>query len=298
MRDNTTASRKFIDLIRQASSKWVNWDPPIEIKVGDYGTIDSQSGELYVEGNIYDVAFQTALDNQGLKINLSEQSCQPQKGIIEDNMIISSSGVKQMDFSARPEVSDLNLVSAPIKVEFQFEEGKRGAVLVLYKPLHISIPRGKVLTLMHKAIVLQDKYLVTGTFTSPGYYIYLSNRSGERLAVALTASAPVPAAVGLTADGTASMDWWTDAQAAFLRKAFDKNLEYRYTPLYTLKKRQQFWARVFRGDEEEETEDDLWPDCATPWQPLDDDGIEDPVWEDNEDELTPRSAVEGTFPFA
>jgi hypothetical protein len=33
MRDNTAASRKFIDLIRQASSKWANWDPPIEIKV-------------------------------------------------------------------------------------------------------------------------------------------------------------------------------------------------------------------------------------------------------------------------
>jgi len=33
MRDGTAASRKFIDLIRQASSKWANWDPPIEIKV-------------------------------------------------------------------------------------------------------------------------------------------------------------------------------------------------------------------------------------------------------------------------
>ena len=26
--------RKYIDLIRQVSSKWVNWDPPIEIRVG------------------------------------------------------------------------------------------------------------------------------------------------------------------------------------------------------------------------------------------------------------------------
>lgn len=25
--------RKYIDLIREASSKWVNWDPPIEIRV-------------------------------------------------------------------------------------------------------------------------------------------------------------------------------------------------------------------------------------------------------------------------
>lgn len=28
-----SASRKFIDLIFQTSSKWANWDPPIPIKV-------------------------------------------------------------------------------------------------------------------------------------------------------------------------------------------------------------------------------------------------------------------------
>lgn len=25
--------RKYTDLILQASSKWINWDPPVEIKV-------------------------------------------------------------------------------------------------------------------------------------------------------------------------------------------------------------------------------------------------------------------------
>jgi hypothetical protein len=300
MRDNTAASRKFIDLIRQASSKWANWDPPIEIKVGDYGTIDSESGELDVEGNIYDKAFQTSLNNQDLKINLSEQSCQPQKGGIDDNMIMSSSGVKQGDFSLKPEVSFLNLVSASVKAEFQFQEGKRGAVLVMHKPQQEYIPRGKVLTLVHKAVELRDKYLVTSTFTCPGYYIYLSNKSGERIALALAASAPIPAAAGLTAGGTASVDWWTNAQAAFLRKAVDKAGLYRYTPLYTLKLHRPYsWVpRIFRGEQEEETEDDLWPDCPPPWQPLDEDGEEEPVWEEKDDEFTPRSAVEGIFPFA
>lgn len=300
MRDSTAASRKFIDLIRQASSKWANWDPPIKIKVGDYGTIDSESGELDVDGNIYDKTFQTSLNKQGLKINLSEPSCQPQIGAVDDNMIMSSSGVKQGDFSVKPEVSFLNLASASVKAEFQFQEGKRGAVLVMHKPRQEYIPRGKVLTLVHKAIELHDKYLVTSTFTCPGYYIYLSNKSGERIALALTASAPIPAAAGLTAGGTASVDWWTDAQAAFLRKAVDKAGLYLYTPLYTLKHRQNSWVpRLFRGKEEEETtEDDLWPDCIPPWQPLDEDGEEDPVWEDKDDEFAPRSAVEGSLPFA
>ncbi|KAG1745021.1 uncharacterized protein EDB91DRAFT_1050155 [Suillus paluster] len=281
MRD-IAASRKFIDLIRQASSKWANWDPPIEIKVGDYGRIDSDSGELEVEGNIYDKAFQTSLDQQGLKINLSDSSYQPKKGAVDDNMIMSSSGVKQGEFSMKPEVSLLNLASASVKAEFQFQEGKRGAVLVMHKPRQEYIPPGKVLTLVHKADELQDKYLVTSTFTCPGYYLYLSNKSGERVGLALAASVPIPAAMGVTAGGEVSVDWWTDAQAAFLRKAFDKAGQYRYTPLYALKYRSNGWfGRRFRGDEElHQTEDDLWPDCSPPWQPLDEDGDEDPLWEE------------------
>ncbi|KAG2064751.1 hypothetical protein BDR04DRAFT_1130653 [Suillus decipiens] len=275
------ASRKFIDLIRQASSKWANWDPPIEIKVGDFGKIDNETGELDVEGNIYDPAFQKSLKTQGLTIDLTDSSCQPQKGGVDDNIIMSSSGVKQGDFSAKPEVSFLNLASASVKAEFQFQEGKRGAVLVMHKPQQEYIPRNKVLTLVHKAVELHDKYLVTSTFKCPGYYIYLSNKSGERIALALTATAPIAAAAGLTAGGTASVDWWTDAQAAFLRKAVDKAGQYRYTPLYTLKhRRTPLMARLFRGETEEELEDFLWPDCITPWQPLDEDGMEDPAWED------------------
>ncbi|KAG1775496.1 hypothetical protein EV702DRAFT_972887 [Suillus placidus] len=284
----TAPSRKFIDLIYQSSSGWANWNPPIEIKVGDYGNIDKESGQLDVEGNIYDPEFQTSLNNQGLKINLSEPSCQPQTGGVDEDMITSSSGVKQADFSVNPEVSLLNLASASLKAEFHFQEGKRGAVLVMVKPQQEFIPLGKVLTLVHKATELHDKYLVTSRFTCPGYCIYLSDTSGEKIALALTASAPIPATVGLTAGGTASMDWWTNAQVAFLRKALDKAGQYRYTPLYTLKRRRNNWIqRVFRngGEEEEEeevtmTEDHLWPDCTPPWQQLDEDGIEDSVWED------------------
>lgn len=67
------ASRKYIDLIQQASSKFANWDPPHLIKVGcptlnlcgnlsrpahsqagDYGKIDRETGKFEKEGNIYD----------------------------------------------------------------------------------------------------------------------------------------------------------------------------------------------------------------------------------------------------
>ncbi|KAG1745022.1 uncharacterized protein EDB91DRAFT_1271499 [Suillus paluster] len=256
-----------------------------EVVGGDYGTINNDTGELKVEGNIYDKSFQTSLNQQGLKINLSEY--QPKKGAVDNNMIILSQGVKQEEFSLKPEVSIHNLASASFKAEFQFQGGKRGAVLVMHKPLQEYIPPGKVLMLVHKANELHGKYLVTKAFTCPGYYFYLSNKSREKAGLALTAR-------------EASVDWWTDVRAAFLRKAFDKTEQYRYTPLYALKHRSNGWfGRRCRGDEERVTEDDLWPDCMPPWQPLDEDGDEDPVWEEDVDEdFSRRSAVESSFPFA
>lgn len=295
MRD-TAASRKFIDLIRQASSKWANWDPPIEIKVGHYGTINSETGELEVEGNIYDAEFQESLNRQGLRINLSDSSCQPVKGAVEEDMIMSSIGVKMGRFSLTPEVSIFNLASASVKAEFQFQEGKRGAVLVMHQPQQEYIPPGNVLTIVHKAIELQDKYIVNSIFKCPAYYLYLSNKTGEKVSLALAASLPIPAAAGVTAGGAISLDWWTDAQVAFLRKAFDKAGQYRFTPLYNLKRRQNWRQRLFRGEKETLTEDDLWPDCTPPWDPLDEDGDEDPVYEENDDDFSPsQSAVEGRF---
>ncbi|EKM60622.1 uncharacterized protein PHACADRAFT_189748 [Phanerochaete carnosa HHB-10118-sp] len=47
------ASRKYVDLIREASSKWANWDPPKTIQAGDFGTIDKKSGQFERAGNIY-----------------------------------------------------------------------------------------------------------------------------------------------------------------------------------------------------------------------------------------------------
>ncbi|KAG2749691.1 hypothetical protein P692DRAFT_20732431 [Suillus brevipes Sb2] len=292
-----SASRKFIDLIFQSSSKWANWDPPIPIKVGDYGTIDRKTGVLIVKGNIYDETFQESLTQQGLMINLS--SCQPVKGAVEGDMIMSSIGVKTGEISLTPQVSALDLASASINAEFQFQEGRRGAVLVMHKPQQEYIPQGRVLSIIHEARELKDKYIVSSTFTCPGFYLYLSNKSGEKVKLALTANAPVAAAIGVSAGGGASVDWWTDTQAALLRKAFDQAGQYRYTPLFDLKRRQHWFERTFRGVEEHPTEDDMWPDCSPPWNPLDEDGNEEDAYdESDEDSVPPQSAVEGSFPFA
>ncbi|KAG2148843.1 hypothetical protein DEU56DRAFT_782498 [Suillus clintonianus] len=260
-------ARKFIDLIFQASSKWANWNPDIEIKVGDYGTINRESGRLIVEGNIYDAVFQESLKQQGLMINLSDVSCQPTNlGAVEKDIIMLSMGVEKGNFAFKPEASSPNLDSASVKAEFQFQEGKRGAALVMHKPQEEFIPLDGVLGIIHEANQLKDKYVVDSTLKCPAYYLYLSNKSGEKISLALAAS---PA--GVATDGEASVDWWTDAQAGFLRQAFDKAGQHRYTPIYTLKRMLQ---PLVHGAEEHLAEDDPRPDCIPPWDPLDEDGNE------------------------
>lgn len=73
-KQHKTTQRKYIDLIKGSSEKWVNWLAPKNIRVstgspclscsgpfdqastnqaGDFGTVDRITGELFVEGNIY-----------------------------------------------------------------------------------------------------------------------------------------------------------------------------------------------------------------------------------------------------
>lgn len=103
---DAVASCKFIDLIQQASSKRANWDSLIDNKAGHYGTINSETGELEVEGNIYDACFQQSSRQHGLGNNLTYPSYQPIKGAIEDDIIISSANVKKGELlgSGKPEV--------------------------------------------------------------------------------------------------------------------------------------------------------------------------------------------------
>ncbi|KAF9221217.1 hypothetical protein BS17DRAFT_785511 [Gyrodon lividus] len=69
-------SRKFINLILTAA----NWDPPADIKVGDYGTINRATGSFEWEGNIYNSHFQAELNLSPFKmdpIDLTDARLQP-----------------------------------------------------------------------------------------------------------------------------------------------------------------------------------------------------------------------------
>jgi len=266
--------RKYIDLIRQVSSKWVNWDPPIEIQVGAYGTVDKETGEFIMEGNVYDPAFQDELDKHNAGIRMLDYP--PQEGPIEGDFVIASRGAKHRNLNVDAEVDVPGIASAIVKGQWLFQRSKRDAVLIMHSPRQRFLPRNVVLDPLYKVDKLIDKSLVTSIHVCPAYSMYLSDKSGDKVSLALVAQGPVTGIAGITAGGGGGFTWWADAQTGIHRKACDETGNYTFTPLFSLKrqiKRNRRWIRdTIRP---EPTGDELWYDHSPPWDPLDEDGEED-----------------------
>jgi hypothetical protein len=65
--------------------------------------INRQSGNLEVQGSIYDAAFQESLNQQGFTLDLSDTSCQPIRGAVKEDIVMSSTVTQEGDFSIESE---------------------------------------------------------------------------------------------------------------------------------------------------------------------------------------------------
>jgi hypothetical protein len=74
----------------------------VDRQVGAYGEVENETGELRVDGNIYDPEFQAELNRLGLTIRMADHP--PEEGGVEDDFIVSSKGAKRIDLSAGPDV--------------------------------------------------------------------------------------------------------------------------------------------------------------------------------------------------
>ncbi|KAJ7759647.1 hypothetical protein B0H16DRAFT_1534018 [Mycena metata] len=260
------ASRKYIDLIREVSSKWASWDPPHLIRVGDYGTVDKDTGRFEKDGNIYD-------DPAIATLSLDHQ---PEILAPDEEMVFSSQTEHNHEFSLSPEIKIPGIAEASIKGQWKFKTGKRGALLVMAKPRSCKFSSENVLL---KRLVdrpeLKDKYLVTETVSCHAYSLYLSNKSDDTVSLALVASTPIPVAPLLSAGGDVGGSWWSKTGSGVFRHGCAPQGTYSFTPLFVLKQIRK--KTVFsRGPVEEEDE---WKNVDTPWWPLDEDGEEE-VFED------------------
>ena len=83
--------RLYVDLIFRQSGCFANWDPTTVLRVGDYGTVRENDGELDVQGNIYDDGFG---EKYGLQLPL------PVTNTPSGEYVICSDGVRQTSLSS------------------------------------------------------------------------------------------------------------------------------------------------------------------------------------------------------
>jgi hypothetical protein len=259
-------SRKFVELIHATSTKWVNWDPLNEIKVGDYGVINRETGILDKEGNIYE-------DSDPIIANLAVQH-KPLTEDPEDKLILSSVGVMHHELDDAAECGIDGLANASIKGQWKFgPPARRGGLLVMSRPRRSYVPPKVLLKHLVDLPIFKNKVLVTEIVSCPAYSFYLSTPDNDVLELALIGTTPTPP--GTAVEGDAEATWKSRNKGGTVRQACDPNGLYNYTPLYILKKiRQKHLLRreSYRPPPEN---DDLWIDVQEPWEPLDDEGEEE-----------------------
>jgi len=252
-------SRKFVELIHATSTKWTNYDPLNQIKVGDYGIINRESGILQKEGNIYE-------DPDADIANLAIQH-KPLTGDPGEPLILSSIGVIQQELDEDADCGIDGFASASIKGQWKFGP-KRGAVLLVSRPRSTHVPPKVLLKHLIDFPVFKNKVLVTEVISCPAYSLYLSNPDEDVLELALTGT-------GTANGGDAEAAWKGHNKGGIVQQACDPNGSYKYAPLYILKKLRTKHLLRRESPRPPPVDDDLWMDCQEPWEPLDDDGDEE-----------------------
>ncbi|KAJ7479504.1 hypothetical protein FB451DRAFT_161592 [Mycena latifolia] len=262
------ASRKYIDLIQTASSKWASWDPPHPIKVGDYGTIDRETGRFDKDGNIY--------DDPATKALMAHHPAE--KLAPDEQLVIASETATKRELSLGPQVSVAGIADASLKGHWTFKSGKTGALLVMASPRSVLLSAGPLLKHLIDVPALRDKYLVTETVACHAYSMYLSSKSDDKISLALLATVPVIAAPLVSAGGEVGGGWWRATGAGVFRHGCAPPGTECFTPLFVLRRVRKKSYFPYRGAPEEDIEDeDLWEEAESPWDPLDEDGEEKPV---------------------
>jgi len=266
------ASRKFIDLIHQTSSKWANWSPSHGVEVGDYGKIDKESGEFVRQGNIYQDIQELCKDETTIKLVLEHR---PEHAARENVFSVVTDKVKCVDLQSTTGIQVPGLADASIKGQWVFGSG-RGALLIMAHPRSSRLPPDVLLDRLADIKKLKNMCLVTEVISCPAYSIYLSSKSSESVDLALLGSFPVPHAPGATATNNTVVKWWSQNASGFFR-AGDASGRDEYKPLFTLKEvfKRKGFLRDGRLPPPDPTGDDRWSIVQVPWEPLDEDGEED-----------------------
>jgi len=260
-RSRENAQRKYVDLIKEAAAKWPNWDPPRRIYAGDFGTINKKTGELVVEGNIY-----SHVDTKEIA---SRHPAVPAPEV--DQFEIHSYEVRGIDINTSAG-ANAAVPTAPgviFKWQWQFNS-KRGAVLLMHTPQLTRVPDQFFNSETLRLPILRGKMVVYQTWNCPGYFMYLSTRSSERVAVNLQTNVVNPATPAVIFNPNMSLSWVAEGCTGVRQHAYRQDRI--YTPLFCLKK---ITKPLLRRDDSGLGRDG-WHEADVPWDDLDDEGVTEP----------------------
>jgi len=259
-RSRENAQRKYIDLIKRAAAKWPNWDPPRNIRPGDFGTVNKKTGELIVEGNIY------------THPDIAQIACQhrPIRAAEVDHYHINSFEVRQLGVNADAGAEIPNVQGIVFESRWLFNN-KRGAILLMHKPRMTHIPDEFFLAASLHLPILKGKYVVSQVWNCPGFYMYLSNRSKEQVTVNLRANFTHPTAPGINVNPSLTFSWSTEGCTGVRQYAYQPDAV--YTPLFHLRSvRKPLLRRGENGGPGKEA----WYESDVPWGHLNDEGETEP----------------------
>ncbi|KAF7789561.1 hypothetical protein EIP86_000507 [Pleurotus ostreatoroseus] len=282
------ANRKYIDLIFDETSLWASYmpfkaSPP---KVGDYGSIDRQTGEFEYQGNIYE-----SKEILAEVPELKENRCQPVVGQVISKWVVTAKTAKQADVTLAPTASVLlpegdlaSVAEASIDVEVAFRADERGAVLAMYQPRTTDLPKDVILGKLSKVQALKSPgiYLVTKVVSCPAYALQISDKGSSSVRVKFVGQLPISAAPGVTVGGQMGVGWKSEHVGSSYQEACNVKGEYTYCPLFSLKQVRPKPSIKFRQAGDTRKGDDTWVDIVPPWAPLDEEGDEIPYEDDFE----------------
>ncbi|KAG2130421.1 uncharacterized protein EDB93DRAFT_1108410 [Suillus bovinus] len=259
---NSHAQRKFIELIFDRTGKYANWDPLPKFR------IDKHTGNLSVEGNIYSDDFKQLLVDAGINPESDEHHAKDCPD--ESEFKTWSKNVKCIDMNLSSHAGVPEISAASIKGTWQVKKGATGAVLLMNNP-RIKHITSDALGKLARIKLLQSMHLVTKVFYCPAFSLYLSDTSagGEKISMALVASAPIVEPIGAL-EAKASMKWWSDTQTGLARHGC--NTEHCFTPPAGISIPRTHRRTVLTEGRAR------WIPAPVPWAPLREDGSEVPIY--------------------
>jgi len=212
----------------------------VEIKVGDYGTIDKATGAFRRRGNIYD----DAIIIEAIP-NLSEYK--PIVGEAVDHHEIVVGTTEVAGIQANAQVTTPSGTQPLLDSSWGFRK-HRGAVFVMRDATVTSIPitiPDAIIEDLIRTHALKGMGIVTAVWKCSGYVRYLSSKGGDNFSVKLVADVAVPL-VPISAGGGLSSHWECTRGAGSFKRA-DPRESPIYSGMFSLKLNERKSRVFFRG---------------------------------------------------